>query len=137
MSDPVKYGVDILRLQAFRLRRTVDHHDRQGQGAGGAVVRGLLDGLAGDGCDTVWLQVETDNTRALEWYERLGFSTRTRYRYRSLPFTSGSPQEASRSSRSELITSPCEGCSQHQARFRCSWAMLCSVRLLRQNSDSG
>ena len=65
--------------------------DRQGQGAGGAVVRALLDGLAGEHCHTVWLQVETDNTRALGWYQRLGFTTRTRYRYRTSRFTSGSP----------------------------------------------
>ena len=75
--------------------------DRQGQGAGAAVVRGLLDGLAAAGCDTVFLQVETDNARALGWYERLGFATRTRYRYRTAPFTSASSSVCGEDARPE------------------------------------
>ena len=65
--------------------------DRQGRGAGTAVIRTLLDGVDAIGCDTAWLQVEADNLRANEWYARLGFEIRTHYDYWSMPFTSGSP----------------------------------------------
>lgn len=61
------------------------HEARQGEGAGGAVIRTLLDGAVERGCGTAWLQVEADNDRARRWYARLGFVTRTRYEYWSAP----------------------------------------------------
>ena len=65
--------------------------DQQGRGAGSAVMRGLLAEGRRRGASTAWLQVEADNRRAAEWYERLGFTRRTGYRYRLLPVTPRSP----------------------------------------------
>lgn len=65
--------------------------ERQGQGAGRAVIQTMLEGAAAAGCDTAWLQVEADNLRANQWYARLGFVIRTRYDYWSAPFISISP----------------------------------------------
>ncbi|MEM9465043.1 MAG: GNAT family N-acetyltransferase [Actinomycetota bacterium] len=55
---------------------------RQGLGAGTAVLAALLDSAIADGVTTAWLQVEAANERAASWYERLGFERRTGYRYR-------------------------------------------------------
>lgn len=82
----VVFDPPLVGLFAMRTR-----DDRQGQGAGRAVVRALLDGAAERGCGTAWLQVESDNHRANEWYRRLGFVTRARYAYWTAPFTSDSP----------------------------------------------
>ena len=56
--------------------------DQQGQGAGSAVMAGLLDEGRRRGATTAWLQVEASNRRAADWYCRLGFERRTGYRYR-------------------------------------------------------
>lgn len=61
--------------------------DRQGLGAGTAVVAGLLGRGRALGAETVWLQVEASNRRAADWYRRLGLVRRTGYRYRRRPST--------------------------------------------------
>ena len=60
---------------------------RQGQGAGSAVIAGLLAEGRRRGASTAWLQVEASNRRAADWYDRLGFARRTGYRYRFLDDT--------------------------------------------------
>ena len=72
----VVFDPPLVGLFAMRTR-----DDRQGEGAGSAVVRALLAGAAERGCGTAWLQVEADNHRANEWYARLGFVNRARYTY--------------------------------------------------------
>ncbi len=59
--------------------------ERQGRGAGSAVIAGLLAEGARRGASTAWLQVEASNRRAADWYRRLGFERRTGYRYRTHP----------------------------------------------------
>ena len=99
-------GMALLDPPLVGLFSLTTREPHRGQGGGSAVVRGLLDGLDGDGCDTVWLQVETVNTRALEWYARLGFTTRTRYRYRTSPFTTTSCSVRSEDARTERDSMP-------------------------------
>ena len=55
---------------------------QQGQGAGSAVMAGLLDEGRRRGARTAWLQGEASNRRAADWYRRLGFERHTGYRYR-------------------------------------------------------
>lgn len=81
MFDPPLVGIFAMRTRG----------DRQGEGAGSAVIRALLDGASNRGCGTAWLQVESDNHRANQWYARLGFVTRTSYDHWVAPFTAASP----------------------------------------------
>lgn len=75
LLDPPLIGIFVMRTS----------EDRQGEGAGRAIVRELLAGAADRGCGTAWLQVENDNHRARDWYGRLGFVARTRYAYWTTP----------------------------------------------------
>ncbi|MFE0027183.1 GNAT family N-acetyltransferase [Amycolatopsis sp. NPDC059021] len=61
------------------------HPDARRQGQAAAVLRGLLAEASGHGVDSVWLQVLADNEPALKLYDRAGFTTATRYHYRTRP----------------------------------------------------
>lgn len=84
-EDDIGTGMAIVDAPLVGIFAMRTSEDRQGEGAGGAVVRSLLDGAADAGCDTVWLQVEADNLRANRWYARLGFVTHSRYEYWAAP----------------------------------------------------
>ncbi|MEM9519028.1 MAG: GNAT family N-acetyltransferase [Actinomycetota bacterium] len=65
--------------------------EQQGRGAGSGVMRALLEEGRRRGATTAWLQVESANRRAADWYARLGFERQTGYRYRLLRDTFRSP----------------------------------------------
>ncbi|MEM0899757.1 MAG: GNAT family N-acetyltransferase [Pseudomonadota bacterium] len=56
--------------------------DAQGRGYGRAIVRGALRWAASQGATKAWLQVEIDNKRALQLYNRMGFEEVYNYVYR-------------------------------------------------------
>ena len=55
--------------------------DAWGRGIGTAIFAALERAADEHGVTDLWLQVEHSNTRALEWYERIGFRRVDRYRY--------------------------------------------------------
>lgn len=82
-GDPVGAGLaigdgELVGLFAMRTRP-----DRQGRGAGTAVLQALVDEGRRRGATTAWLQVEMGNDRAGDWYRRLGFERVAGYRYRA------------------------------------------------------
>lgn len=58
-------------------------HRRRGLGT--AVMAALATRAAAEGADSAYLQVEEDNEAACALYDRLGFTTHHRYRYRRAP----------------------------------------------------
>ena len=68
---------DLVGVFAMRTRP-----DREGLGAGSAVLGALVDEGRRRGATTAWLQVERRNDRAGDWYRRLGFTRISGYRYR-------------------------------------------------------
>ncbi|MEQ8666857.1 MAG: GNAT family N-acetyltransferase [Rhodospirillales bacterium] len=61
---------------------TLPDHRRQGMGR--AIVAALMGRAVAFGCDTAYLQVETNNPGAIAVYEGLGFRDLYAYHYRSL-----------------------------------------------------
>ena len=57
--------------------------DARNSGLGRAVMRELAASASGAGCSRLALQVNADNRRAIDMYERLGFRVHHRYRHRS------------------------------------------------------
>jgi ribosomal protein S18 acetylase RimI-like enzyme len=55
--------------------------DAWGQGVGGSVFAALVAAARERKVTELWLQVEQSNTRAREWYERVGFQRVDGYRY--------------------------------------------------------
>lgn len=57
----------------------------RGKGAARAVLAALAHWAAGQGADSMYLQVERDNAPAARLYDRAGFSELCAYHYRTAP----------------------------------------------------
>jgi ribosomal protein S18 acetylase RimI-like enzyme len=67
-------------LRALDGRRSVElskcyvHPDHHGRGAASALMRASLDWAAGQGAASVWLGVNSQNAKAIRFYEKSGFT---------------------------------------------------------------
>jgi ribosomal protein S18 acetylase RimI-like enzyme len=67
-------GLITYRLGGGRCEVTLLMAVREGEGIGSALLDATADAARADGCTDLWLITTNDNLRALEWYERKGFS---------------------------------------------------------------
>jgi ribosomal protein S18 acetylase RimI-like enzyme len=67
-------------LRALGTRRSVElskcyvHPDHHGRGAASSLMRASLDWAAEQGADSVWLGVNSQNAKAIRFYEKSGFT---------------------------------------------------------------
>lgn len=77
----VSVGVAVAEDDQAGIFSVATIEENRGRGFARAVMDGLTRWAADQGARTLWLQVRTDNERAIRFYEKLGFREEYRYWY--------------------------------------------------------
>lgn len=80
-GEPVARGLAVVEGDHVGLFDLVVAPERRGRGLGRRLVAGLLAWARGEGARAAYLQVATDNARAIRLYRALGLADRYGYRY--------------------------------------------------------
>ena len=76
VADGEVVGYALYRAEADACELTVLESLREAQGIGGALIGAVLEAARAAGCGRVWLITTNDNTHAIRFYQRFGFSLR-------------------------------------------------------------
>ena len=77
--DSTVAGYILYRISGNECEITVLESLREKQGIGSALVHAVIQGAKNSGCRRVWLVTTNDNTQAMRFYQRFGFTLKAAY----------------------------------------------------------
>jgi ribosomal protein S18 acetylase RimI-like enzyme len=83
-GEPVAFGMSVAERGMAEIGLICVHPDHRGRGYGRRIVAGLMGWAGAMGCHDAYLQVDLDNTVALDLYAGLGFRSLYEYETRVL-----------------------------------------------------
>ncbi len=79
IEDGAVIGHALYLITGDECELTVLESQREGRGAGSALIRAVMETARSAGCCRVWLITTNDNTHAIRFYQRFGFALKAVY----------------------------------------------------------